>query len=98
MTIARDGAQGINTAGDLRQKVAVLGLTFKPDTDDMRSAFDPAGNGFSIWARVSARSRRNGAGAQGAPNIEYFDDPYVCANGADVLGSQRSGRSTERST
>jgi UDPglucose 6-dehydrogenase len=78
-----------NVAGNLRgKKVAVLGLTFKPDTDDMREAPSiPLVTGLlDMGALVRAHDP---AGMEQArkelPNIEYFDDPYVCASGVDVL-------------
>ena len=75
--------------GSLRGKtVAVLGLTFKPDTDDMREAPSiPLVIGLlDMGAKVRAHDP---AGMEQArhelPDIEYWDDPYLCARGADVL-------------
>lgn len=75
--------------GPLRGKtVAVLGLTFKPDTDDMREAPSiPLVTGLlDMGAKVRAHDP---AGMEQArkelPDIEYCDDPYVCAKGADAL-------------
>jgi UDPglucose 6-dehydrogenase len=75
--------------GNLRGKtVAILGLTFKPDTDDMREAPSiPLVTGLlDLGARVRAHDP---AGMEQArrelPDIEYSDDPYACASGADAL-------------
>jgi UDPglucose 6-dehydrogenase len=75
--------------GSLRGKtIAVLGLTFKPDTDDMREAPSiPLVTGLlDMGARVRAHDP---AGMEQArkelPDIEYCDDPYECARGADVM-------------
>jgi UDPglucose 6-dehydrogenase len=77
------------SGGSLRGKtIAVLGLTFKPDTDDMREAPSiPLVTGLlDMGARVRAHDP---VGIEQArrelPDIEYCDDPYECARGADVM-------------
>src|SRR5689334_18238803 len=75
--------------GALRGRtVAVLGLTFKPDTDDMREAPSiPLVTGLlDLGAKVRAHDP---VGIEQArkelPEIEYVDDPYVCVKGADAM-------------
>jgi UDPglucose 6-dehydrogenase len=75
--------------GQLRGKtVAILGLTFKPDTDDMREAPSiPLVTGLlDMGAQVRAFDP---AGMDQArpemPEIEYCADAYACARDADAL-------------
>jgi UDPglucose 6-dehydrogenase len=75
--------------GTLRDKtVAVLGLTFKPNTDDMREA--PSIALVTALTDMGARVKAyDPAGMEQAkaimPDIEYCDGPYTCAEGADAL-------------
>ena len=70
------------------KRVAVLGLTFKPDTDDMREAPSiPLVTGLlDMGAKVRAYDP---AGMEQArpelPDIEYCADAYSCAQDADAL-------------
>ena len=78
--------------GNLRGKtVAILGLTFKPDTDDMREAPSiPLVTGLlDLGAKVRAHDPVGMEQARRElPDIEYSDDPYACASGADVPGDR----------
>ncbi len=68
--------------------IAVLGLTFKPETDDMREA--PS---LSILpalvekgATVNAHDPQGESSArQLMPELIYFDDPYEACHGADAV-------------
>jgi UDPglucose 6-dehydrogenase len=75
--------------GDVRGKtIAVLGLTFKSDTDDMREAPSiPLINGLlDFGANVKVHDPVGMEQAkQELTGIEYCDDPYSCAKGADAL-------------
>lgn len=70
------------------KKIAVLGLTFKPNTDDMRDA--PALSiiqalkdaGASITATDPEGME---AAAAMLPGVTMVDDPYVAAEGADAV-------------
>jgi UDPglucose 6-dehydrogenase len=78
-----------NLAGGLRGKtVAVLGLTFKPDTDDMREAPSiPLVTGLlDMGAKVRAHDPVGMEQARKElPDIEYCDDAYACVKGADAM-------------
>jgi UDPglucose 6-dehydrogenase len=75
--------------GNLRGKtVAVLGLTFKPNTDDMREA--PSIPLVTALRDMGATVRAfDPVGMEQAriemPDIEYSKDAYSCAAGADAL-------------
>jgi UDPglucose 6-dehydrogenase len=75
--------------GSLRGKtIGVLGLTFKPDTDDMREAPSiPLVTGlFDMGAKVRAYDPAGMEQARSElPGIEYCEDAYACAEGADAL-------------
>ena len=75
--------------GNLRGKtIGLLGLTFKPDTDDMREAPSiPLVTGLlDLGAKVRAYDP---AGMEQAkkelPDITYCEDPYAVARDADAL-------------
>ena len=68
--------------------VAVLGVTFKPNTDDMRDApaltIVPALVGGGARVRVvDPQGAREGAAL--LPGVQWLDDPYKAARGADAV-------------
>ncbi|PRD41256.1 UDP-glucose 6-dehydrogenase [Phyllobacterium phragmitis] len=75
--------------GDVDGKtIAVLGLTFKPDTDDMRDA--PSVPLIETLQRFGATVRgHDPVGMENAARIlddvQLFDDPYECARDADAV-------------
>ncbi|MHC1942857.1 UDP-glucose/GDP-mannose dehydrogenase family protein [Bradyrhizobium sp. UFLA06-06] len=75
--------------GEMRGKtIGVLGLTFKPDTDDMREAPSiPLINGLiDFGAKVRAYDPIGMEQARKElPEIEYCKDAYECARQADAL-------------
>ncbi|MBR0838566.1 UDP-glucose/GDP-mannose dehydrogenase family protein, partial [Bradyrhizobium manausense] len=85
--MARKVSQALG--GSLRGKtIAVLGLTFKPDTDDMRDAPSiPLVTGLlDMGAKVKAFDPVGMEQAKSElPNITYCEDAYACAHGADAL-------------
>jgi UDPglucose 6-dehydrogenase len=75
--------------GDLRGKtIAVLGLTFKPNTDDMREAPSiPLVTALQDFgARVRAYDPVGINQARGLlPEVTFCDGPYACAEDADAV-------------
>ena len=75
--------------GDISGKtVALLGLAFKPDTDDMRES--PAIDIVAALQKAGAKVRAYDPEAMDEAakimsDIEYCDDAYDCATGADAL-------------
>ncbi len=70
------------------KKIAVLGVTFKPNTDDMRDApsltIVPALVGGGATVRVvDPQGRREGEHL--LQNVTWCDDPYTAAEAADLL-------------
>jgi UDPglucose 6-dehydrogenase len=70
------------------KKIAVLGLTFKADTDDVRES--PALSLIEILQRSGAAI--NGYDPEGITNakavlhdVAFFDDPYDCAKSCDAV-------------
>jgi UDPglucose 6-dehydrogenase len=75
--------------GDVRGKqIAILGLTFKPNTDDMRDA--PSIAVITALQDMGAKVRAyDPVGIEQAGHflndVEFATDAYACAEGADVL-------------
>ena len=70
------------------RRIAVFGVTFKPETDDMRDApsltIVPAliGAGAKVVA-CDPHGRKEGEAL--LPGVEWVEDPYAAAQGADAL-------------
>ena len=79
----------VSAVGDLRGKtIAVLGLTFKPNTDDMRES--PSIPLVTALLDFGARVRAyDPVGVEQArsllPDVTFCDGPYACAQGADAV-------------
>ncbi|GLS39406.1 UDP-glucose 6-dehydrogenase [Mesorhizobium tianshanense] len=68
--------------------ISVLGLTFKPDTDDMRDA--PSVPLIETLQRFGAKIRAHDPvgmenAARVVENVALFNDPYECARDADAV-------------
>ena len=75
--------------GSLRDKtIAVLGVTFKPNTDDMREApsltIIPALIGAGARVRISDPQGRH-EGEALLPGAKWIENPYQAANDADLV-------------
>jgi UDPglucose 6-dehydrogenase len=79
----------VATLGNLRGKtIAILGLTFKPNTDDMREA--PSIPLITALQDFGARVRAyDPIGIEQArsllTDVTFCDGPYACASGADAV-------------
>jgi len=75
--------------GDLKGKtIAILGLAFKPETDDMREApsIDIINGLIERGAKVVAYDPvAMGEAAKVLPKVEYVEDEYVAVANADAL-------------
>ena len=74
--------------GDLAGKtVGVLGLTFKPNTDDMRDApsLDIVPALQAMGAKVQAFDPEGHEARQMLPGVDFKSGPYEAAEGADAL-------------
>ncbi len=70
------------------RKVAVLGLTYKPDTSTLRRsvALEIIGDLVREKAAVSAHDPKADRGEVAAQSgFQFFDDPYAAAEGVDAL-------------
>src|SRR6056297_484385 len=75
--------------GSFNQKtIAVLGVTFKPNTDDMREApsltIVPALVGGGAKVKVCDPQGQH-EGVDLLPGVHWVDDPYKCVHKADLL-------------
>jgi UDPglucose 6-dehydrogenase len=70
------------------KKIGLLGLAFKPNTDDMRDApslaivASLAGDGAKVYAYDPESM---GQAKPLMPEVTFCDDPYTTAEGADAL-------------
>ena len=68
--------------------IAVLGVTFKPNTDDMRDSPSlvvlPALEAEGAHIRAADPEGR-GQAEPLLPGVEWHEDPYACAAGADAI-------------
>jgi UDPglucose 6-dehydrogenase len=79
-----EAVDGQSLAG---KTIGVLGLTFKPNTDDMRDApsLDIVPALQAAGARVQAFDPEGHEAREMLPKVVFKDDPYAAAKGADAL-------------
>ena len=90
---ARKGGMAVRIieacGGDVAGKtIAILGLAFKPNTDDMRAApsLDIIAALQAAGARIKAYDPQSMEQARGLmPDVEFCPDAYLCATGAQAL-------------
>jgi UDPglucose 6-dehydrogenase len=71
-----------------KKRVGLLGLAFKPNTDDMRDApaIDIGNNLLEAGAEVRAYDPvAMGVARSMLPDVEMVDDPYLLAKGCDAI-------------
>jgi UDPglucose 6-dehydrogenase len=80
----KSAVEGQDLAG---KTIGVLGLTFKPNTDDMRDApsLDIIPALQAAGAKVQAFDPEGHEAIQLLPGVAFKDDPYAVAEGADAL-------------
>jgi UDPglucose 6-dehydrogenase len=82
------GRVAATLSGDVTGKtIAVLGLTFKPNTDDMREApsLDLVPGLAAMGATVRVFDPQAGEARQLLPDAIFTDGPYEAVQGADAL-------------
>jgi UDPglucose 6-dehydrogenase len=85
--MSRKVARAVNGEDLSGKTIAVLGLTFKPNTDDMRDApsLDIVPALQAAGARVQAFDPEGHEARQMLADVAFKDDPYDAAEGADAL-------------
>jgi len=85
--MAQKVMQAVNGDSLKGKTVGVLGLTFKPNTDDMRDApsLDIVPALQAAGARVQAFDPEGHEAREMLPGVTFMDDPYAVAEGADAL-------------
>jgi UDPglucose 6-dehydrogenase len=79
--------QAVDGQGLSGRTIGVLGLTFKPNTDDMRDApsLDIVPALQAAGARIQAFDPEGHEARQMLPEVAFKDDPYAAAEGCDAL-------------